>query len=104
MEKDKKISRRTFLSAAGGTIISIGLPGTFIRLAEAEQHALATSIRPDGKPRLPPGQAAVKKIQDMGGTPGATTIANWNQGIQWSAKNKAPTDTRCYQYKRPNII
>jgi DMSO/TMAO reductase YedYZ molybdopterin-dependent catalytic subunit len=82
MEKDHKISRRTFLAAAGGTIISIGLPGTFIRLADAEQRALAASIRPDGKPRLPPGQAAVKKIQDMGGTPGTNTVANWKLSIE----------------------
>ncbi len=82
MEKDKKISRRTFLAAAGGTIISIGLPGTFIRLADAEQRTLAATIRPDGKPRLPPGQAAVEKIQDMGGTPGTTTDANWKLSIE----------------------
>ncbi|MBN1904371.1 MAG: molybdopterin-dependent oxidoreductase [Deltaproteobacteria bacterium] len=81
MEKDLKISRRTFLAAAGGTIISIGLPGTFIRLAEAEQRVLAASIRPDGKPRLPPGQAAIEKIQDMGGTPGTATVANWRLSI-----------------------
>lgn len=82
MEKNQKISRRTFLAAAGGTIISIGLPGTFIKLAEAEQRALAASIRPDGKPRLPPGQAAVEKIQDMGGTPGSATVANWRLTIE----------------------
>lgn len=82
MEKDQKISRRTFLAAAGGTIISIGLPGTFIKLADAEQRALAESIRPDGRPRLPPGQAAVKKIQDMGGTPGIATVSNWKLNIE----------------------
>jgi DMSO/TMAO reductase YedYZ molybdopterin-dependent catalytic subunit len=82
MEKNKMISRRTFLAAAGGTIISIGLPGTFVRLADAEQRALAASIRPDGKPRLPPGQVAAKKIQDMGGTPGTTTVANWKLSIE----------------------
>jgi DMSO/TMAO reductase YedYZ molybdopterin-dependent catalytic subunit len=81
MEKDHKISRRTFLAAAGGTIISIGLPGTFIRLADAEQRALAASIRADGRPRLPPGQAVVKKIQDMGGTPGTATVENWKLSI-----------------------
>ena len=81
MEKVKKISRRTFLAAAGGTIMSIGLPGTFIRLADAEQRALAASIRADGRPRLPPGQMAVEKIRDMGGTPGSATVANWTLSI-----------------------
>jgi len=81
MHKELKISRRTFLAAAGGTIVSIGLPGTFIKLSEAKQRALAASTRPGGSPRLPPGQHAVEKILDMGGTPGTATIANWNLRI-----------------------
>ena len=78
MQKDHKISRRTFLAAAGGTIVSIGLPGVFIKLSDAEQRALAASTRPDGRPRLPPGQEAVEKLPDMGGTPGTATIADWS--------------------------
>lgn len=81
MQKDLSISRRTFLAAAGGTIVSIGLPGTFIKLSDAKQHALAASIRADGKPRLPPGQHAVEKILDMGGTPGTATVADWTLRI-----------------------
>ncbi len=78
MTKDHKISRRTFLAAAGGTIVSIGLPGVFIKLSDAEQRTLAANNRPDGRPRLPPGQQAVKKILDMGGTPGTATVENWS--------------------------
>ena len=81
MQKDQKISRRAFLAAAGGTIMSIGLPGTFIKLSDAVQHALAAETRPDGRPRLPPGQLAVEKIRDMGGIPGTATIANWRLRI-----------------------
>ena len=77
MQEDRKISRRTFLAGAGGTIVSIGLPGVFVKLADAEQRALAADTRPDGRPRLPPGQQAVEKIQDMGGTPGTAAAANW---------------------------
>jgi DMSO/TMAO reductase YedYZ molybdopterin-dependent catalytic subunit len=77
MQKDQKISRRNFLSAAGGTIVSIGLPGTFIKLSDAAQRALAANTRPDGRPRLPPGRHAVEKIQAMGGTPGTATVENW---------------------------
>jgi DMSO/TMAO reductase YedYZ molybdopterin-dependent catalytic subunit len=77
MHKDHKISRRTFLAAAGGTIVNVGLPGVFIKLSNAEQRALAVSTRLDGRPRLPPGQEAIEKILDMGGTPGTATIANW---------------------------
>lgn len=81
MQKDLRFSRRTFLAAAGGTIVNIGLPGTFIKLSEAKQHALAASTGPDGRLRLPPGQHAVEKILDMGGTPGTATISNWTLRI-----------------------
>jgi DMSO/TMAO reductase YedYZ molybdopterin-dependent catalytic subunit len=81
MQKDRKISRRTFLAAAGGTIVSIGLPGVFIKLSDAEQRALSVDIRPDGRPRLPPGQLAVEKIRDMGGMSGTATVANWSLRI-----------------------
>jgi DMSO/TMAO reductase YedYZ molybdopterin-dependent catalytic subunit len=77
VQEDRKISRRTFLAGAGGAIVSIGLPGVFVKLADAEQRALAADTRPDGRPRLPPGQIAVTKIRDMGGTPGAATVADW---------------------------
>ncbi len=81
MHKDLRFSRRIFLAAAGGTIVKIGLPGTFIKLSEAKQHVLAASTRSDGRPRLPPGQHAVDKILDMGGMPGTATVANWNLRI-----------------------
>lgn len=78
---DPMISRRTFLATAGGTIVSIGLPGVFIKLPGMKQHALAASTRSDGRSRLPPGQHAVEKILDMGGTPGTSTVADWNLRI-----------------------
>ena len=78
MDKARSISRRSFLAAASGTLVSIGLPGTFVKLADADQHALAASTRPDGRPRLPPGQMAVEKIRNMGGTPGTANDTNWS--------------------------
>jgi DMSO/TMAO reductase YedYZ molybdopterin-dependent catalytic subunit len=89
MQKDRRISRRTFLAAAGGTIVSIGLPGAFIKLSDAAQRALAADTRPDGRPRLPPGQLAVEKIRAMGGTPGAATAANWRLRIYGEVEHPA---------------
>ncbi|UCH47618.1 MAG: molybdopterin-dependent oxidoreductase [Betaproteobacteria bacterium] len=86
MDKDWVISRRTFLAAAGGTLVSIGLPGTFVKLADAEQYALAASTRPDGRPRLPPGQTAVEKIRNMGGTPGTADVTNWKLRVYGQVK------------------
>lgn len=78
MVNDRNRSRRTFLTAAGGALVSIGLPGTFVKLADAEQLDLATAKRPDGRLRLPPGQTAVEKIRNMGGTPGTADASNWS--------------------------
>ena len=78
MQKDRKVSRRDFLTATVGTIVSIGLPGLFIKLVDAEQRVLSANTRPDGRPRIPPGQHAIKRIPDMGGTPGTATVENWS--------------------------
>ncbi|MBI4766325.1 MAG: molybdopterin-dependent oxidoreductase [Deltaproteobacteria bacterium] len=82
MPKDPHISRRNFLAAAGGTMVSIGLPGTFVKLFDFEQRALAAQTRPDGKPRIPPGQDAIKKILDMGGRPGTATVDNFTLRVR----------------------
>ena len=82
MKKDTHISRRTLLAAAGGAMVSIGLPGTFVKLFDFEQQALAAQTRPDGKPRIPPGQDAIKKILDMGGSPGTATVDNFTLHIK----------------------
>ncbi len=82
MPKDTHISRRTFLAAAGGTMVSIGLPGTFVKLFDFEQQALAAQTRPDGKPRIPPGQEAVKKILDMGGVPGKAIVDDFTLQVK----------------------
>ncbi len=77
MKETKEISRRTFLAKAGGSMVSISLPGIFVKLMDLENHALAAETRPDGRPRLPPGQQAVKRLHDMGGIPGSASIDNW---------------------------
>jgi DMSO/TMAO reductase YedYZ molybdopterin-dependent catalytic subunit len=82
MKKDTHLSRRTFLAAAGGTMVSIGLPGAFVKLFDFEQQALAAQIRPDGKPRIPPGQDAIKNILDMGGSPGTATADNFRLHVK----------------------
>ncbi len=87
MQKSGKISRRTFLAGAGGIMVSIGLPGVFVKLTDAEQLALAAETRRDGRPRLPPGQFAVKKIQDMGGSPGIATAGNWSLRVHGEVEN-----------------
>ena len=77
-----KLSRRDFMAAAGGSIVSIGLPGVFIKLMDSENQALASELRPDGRPRIPPGQHAVKTLRNMGGVPGVGKVPHWRLDIQ----------------------
>lgn len=81
MSAHSTLTRRTFLGATAGTLVSIGLPGTFMMLADPARSAVAAEIRKDGRPRIPPGQAAIEYIPDMGGTPGTTTPADWRLRI-----------------------
>jgi DMSO/TMAO reductase YedYZ molybdopterin-dependent catalytic subunit len=81
MNESKKLSRRTFLAKAGGSVVSIGLPGIFVKLMDLENLALAAEMRPDGRPRLPPSQQAVKKIIAMGGIQGTADSESWKLQI-----------------------
>ncbi|EGB13307.1 oxidoreductase molybdopterin binding protein [Pseudodesulfovibrio mercurii] len=71
MNEKARLSRREFLSVAAGTVVAIGLPGLFATVAEARQAELAGLLRPDGRPRVPPGQTVIERIEDMGGRPGS---------------------------------
>ena len=81
------MTRREFMTAAGGSLVSIGLPGIFVKLLDSENRALAAQLRPDGRPRIPPGQHAVKALVPMGGIDGPGDIANWNLQISGEVDN-----------------
>jgi len=81
MNKNKKITRRDFMAAAGGSLVSIGLPGVFIKLLDSENRAVAAELRPDGRPRIPPGQHAVKALPNMGGSRGPLSLSDWRLEI-----------------------
>lgn len=94
MMKDKKLSRRSFMARAGGAVVNIGMPGVFVKLLDAENRALASELRPDGKPRIPPGQHVVKKIVDMGGYEDVTPLSDWRLKIHGEVENPATLDFR----------
>ncbi len=82
MKNLKKISRRKFMAATGGSIVSIGLPGVFMKLMDFDNQALAAELRPDGRPPIPPGQHAVETIRNMGGATGEGSVPGWQLEIQ----------------------
>ncbi len=87
MKNQKKLTRRDFMAAAGGTLVSIGLPGAFVKLMDSENRALAADLRPDGRLRIPPGQHAVKALPNMGGTRGSKPASEWELKIGGEVQN-----------------
>jgi DMSO/TMAO reductase YedYZ molybdopterin-dependent catalytic subunit len=81
MRDQRKMTRRDFMAAAGGTLVQIGLPGVFVKLMDMENKALAAKLRPDGLPRIPPGQHAVKALPNMGGIPAPDDATLWQVAI-----------------------
>ncbi len=81
MNHNPKITRRRFMAAAGGTLVSIGLPGVFVKAMESENKALTELTRADGHPRIPPGQHAVKALPELGGVRGPGNVPDWRLTI-----------------------
>ena len=87
MKSDPQVTRRKFLATAGGTIVSIGLPGVFVKLMDSENRALAAETRADGRPRIPPGQHGVKALPNMGGVKGPGNVPKWRLVIEGEVQN-----------------
>ncbi len=87
--ENNKLSRREFMALSSGALVQIGLPGIFVKLSLAENTALASELRADGRSRLPPGQMAVESIQKMGGMPGPGLDPEWRLTIRGEVKKPA---------------
>ena len=83
----RKITRRDFMAAAGGTIVFIGLPGVFCKLTDSDNQAMAAELRSDGQLRIPPGQHAVKALPDMGGLQSDGDVSEWSLKIDGEVEN-----------------
>ena len=88
MNMPLKITRRDFMAAAGGTLVSIGLPGVFFKLTDSDNRAMAAGLRSDGRPRIPPGQHGVKALPDMGGFQGEGNVSEWRLkiSVKWKIR------------------
>jgi DMSO/TMAO reductase YedYZ molybdopterin-dependent catalytic subunit len=61
--------RRVVKALAAGSVIA-ALGGLYRVAGDAEARAARAETRPDGRPRLPPGQKIIQELRPMGGRPG----------------------------------
>lgn len=68
------IERRRFLQTAGAGATLLAFGGVF---AVADDDLFAGETRPDGRPRVPPGQRVITQLKPMGGEPGSTAKSSY---------------------------
>jgi DMSO/TMAO reductase YedYZ molybdopterin-dependent catalytic subunit len=69
------MKRRLFLRAVAGSVVVALGGGTYVLANEDE--ARRAGNRPDGRPRVPPGQYLLKALRPMGGSEGDPSPSAW---------------------------
>jgi DMSO/TMAO reductase YedYZ molybdopterin-dependent catalytic subunit len=85
--------RRQFIksAAAGAAVMSLG--GALLRIATDDlTRAARAEKRPDGRPRLPPGQRALDHLREMGGTEGDGDVKSFKLRVHGAVKKPFEVD------------
>ena len=90
-ELSRCMERRRFLkSVAAGTVVLALGGGTFVVAAADDPRAKA--LRPDGRPRLPPGQRIIDALKPMGGDPGDPSPGNFRLKVHGEVDSPLEVD------------
>lgn len=88
---EKSMERRRFLkNAVAGTVFVAMGGATYVVAAADDPRAKAT--RPDGRPRLPPGQRIIDALKPMGGEPGDANPASFRLRVHGEVDNPFEVD------------
>jgi DMSO/TMAO reductase YedYZ molybdopterin-dependent catalytic subunit len=89
----RRQDRRRFIKqAAAGTLV-VALGGGIYRIAGDELTRKARAqTRPDGKPRLPPGQKVIEALRPMGGQPGSPRTERFRLRVHGECRNPLTLD------------
>jgi DMSO/TMAO reductase YedYZ molybdopterin-dependent catalytic subunit len=76
------MQRRDFLRAlsAGTVVVALG-GGAYVLADEGDERKARASLRPDGRPRLPPDQYLLKQLRPMGGDEGDPSPSAWRLSV-----------------------
>ena len=109
--KERTEDRRQFLKKAAAGTVLVALGGGIYRLASDDLTRKARAQRrPDGRPRLPPGQKVIEELRPMGGQPGSSKTEDFRLKVHgevgspftldWAQllalpQTKQPADVHC---------
>jgi len=92
---EKMMQRREFIrTAAKGTAIAVLGGAAWYVLDDELTRKARAQTRPDGRPRLPPGQRVLRKLKPMGGTPGSPKISEFRLRIRGEVEKPFTLDYR----------
>jgi hypothetical protein len=87
------MQRRTFLRAASVGTVVVALGGGAYVLADSEEERRARdTLRPDGRPRLPPNQYLLKRLRPMGGDEGDPSPGSWRLQVHGEVESPFTID------------
>jgi molybdopterin-dependent oxidoreductase-like protein protein len=87
------MQRRDFLRAmsAGTVVVALG-GGAYVFADDGEERRARASLRPDGRPRLPPNQYLLKHLRPMGGDEGDPSPGGWRLRVHGEVENPFTID------------
>jgi len=92
--RDRIESRRRFLlgAAAGTAVVAFG--GYYVLTDNSLTNAARGQVRPDGRPRLPPGQRVIERLRAMGGQEGDPAPRNFELKVSGAVEAPFTIDFR----------
>ncbi len=81
------LSRREFIrkAAVGTAVVALG-GGLYTIASDDLTRKAQAETRPDGRPRLPPGQRVIQSLKPMGGSPGDPRSKNFRLRVHGQVK------------------
>ncbi len=99
---EKMLARREFIrtAAKGTAVVALGGAAWYVLDDELTRKARAQT-RPDGRPRLPPGQRVLSKLKPMGGTPGSPKVSEFRLRVHGEVDAPFTVDFRALLGMKP---
>lgn len=87
------LERRSFMKSAAAGTMFVAFGGVLVRLAAKDlTRAARAEQRPDGRPRLPPGQRVLEYLRPMGGDEGDGKVETFRLKVYGSCKKPFEVD------------